>query len=179
MMDSVQPENVTGDDIIDANVDIILGECVEQVDIPGTSNFEEVASKLKDAMEVVASSRHSITAVVADGDRFWVLTIVYANPSVVTRCKLWGYLSAIRNCFKRPWVVMGDFNEITNSVEKRGGRGYFSNSRFVDWINENKLVDLDFIGQKYTWMTRRGVSEDIWVRIDRALCSMEWRVSFG
>jgi hypothetical protein len=28
-------------------------------------------------------------------------------------------------------------------------------------------------------MTKRGVSEDIWVRLDRALCSMEWRVSFG
>ncbi|KAK0592822.1 hypothetical protein LWI29_026048 [Acer saccharum] len=130
-------------------------------------------------LQVVASSRHSITAIVAEGDRFWVLTIVYANPSVVTRRKLWGYLSAIRNCFKGPWVVMGDFNEITNSAKKRGGRGYFSNSGFGDWINENKLVDLGFIGHKYTWMTKRGVGEDIWVRLDRAICSVEWRVAFG
>ncbi|KAK3205341.1 hypothetical protein Dsin_019387 [Dipteronia sinensis] len=36
-------------------------------------------------LQVVASSRHSITAVVAEGDRFWVLTVVYANPSVVIR----------------------------------------------------------------------------------------------
>ena len=83
-------------------------------------------------LQVVASSRYSITTVVAEGDRFWVLTIVYANLSVVTRPKLWEYLSAIRNCFKGPWVVMGDFNEITNSSEKMGNGGYFSNSGFVD-----------------------------------------------
>ncbi|KAK1554545.1 hypothetical protein Q3G72_013786 [Acer saccharum] len=130
-------------------------------------------------LQVVASSSHSITAVVDEGNKFWVLTVVYDNPSVGIRRKLWGYLSAIRSCFKGPWVVMGDFNEIINSAEKKGGRGFFSNSGFADWINDNKLVDLGFIGQKYTWMTKRGISEDIWVRLDRALCSMEWRVGFG
>ncbi|KAK3205340.1 hypothetical protein Dsin_019386 [Dipteronia sinensis] len=46
MMDSVQFENFTGDVSMDANVDIMLGECVEEVDIPSANNFEEVASKL-------------------------------------------------------------------------------------------------------------------------------------
>ncbi|KAK2658152.1 hypothetical protein Ddye_004685 [Dipteronia dyeriana] len=145
-MDSMMRENVAGNGSMDANVDIVVGNCVEYMDILGASNFEEVASKLKEAMEVsmegiwllwnngrvklqvVASSRHSITTVVAEGDRFCVLTIVYANSSVVTWRKLWGYLSAIRNCFKGSWVVMRDFNEITNIVEKKVDRGYFFNS---------------------------------------------------
>ncbi|KAK3218559.1 hypothetical protein Dsin_012529 [Dipteronia sinensis] len=188
MMDSTLLENDAREGTMDTNVITASGD-IEQVDIPRASNFKEVASKLKEAMEVahgvmwsfsslcmcmmfctwnvrrefgflwngsivklqvVASSRHSIMAVVAEGDRFWVLTIVYANPSVVTRRMLWGYLSVIRNCLKGPRIVMGDFNEITNSVEKRGCRRYFANSGFVDWINENKLVDLGSIGQKYT-----------------------------
>ncbi|KAK3211028.1 hypothetical protein Dsin_015734 [Dipteronia sinensis] len=36
-----------------------------------------------------------------------------------------------------------------------------------------------FIGPKYTWMTKWGISEEIWVRLDRALCSMDWRLRFG
>ncbi|KAK2645858.1 hypothetical protein Ddye_021053 [Dipteronia dyeriana] len=80
-----------------------------------------------------------------------------------------------------PWVVMRDFNEIISSDEKRGGggRGSFSKFGFIKWINENKLVDLGFIGQNFTWMARRGVREDIWERLDRELCSMDWRVMFG
>ena len=70
-------------------------------------------------------------------------------------------------------MVLGDFNEITNSFEKRGGHNCFSKSCFVEWINDNKLVDIRFVGQKFTWMTRRGFREDIWENLDRALCSME------
>ncbi|KAK3198862.1 hypothetical protein Dsin_022277 [Dipteronia sinensis] len=74
---------------------------------------------------------------------------------------------------------MGDLNEIVGSEEKLGGRSYFSKTGFGDWIGNNKLVDLGFIGQKFTWMTRRGVREEIWERLDRALCSMDWRSSFA
>ena len=53
-------------------------------------------------LKVVASSKHSISAVVADGSNFWVLTIVYANPCATIRRCIWDYLSAIRNCFFGP-----------------------------------------------------------------------------
>ncbi|KAK3221245.1 hypothetical protein Dsin_008270 [Dipteronia sinensis] len=189
--------------VVEKDVDPKLDSSLQQIDISNASSFDEVASKLKKAMEgagkkgfakavidlqnlykfeasgfsggiwllwndnkvklqVVASSGHTITIVVVKGSDYWVLTIVYVNPSVVIRRHLWKYLSAIRDCFKGPWVVMGDFNEITCSMEKRGGRGYFSKTGFVDWISENKLVDLGFISQKFTWITRRGISEDIW-----------------
>ena len=58
---------------------------------------------------------------------------------------------------------MGDFNEIVSSDEKRGGRGCFSKIGFSDWISDNRLLDMGFIG------------EDVWERLDRGLCSMEWR----
>ena len=126
-------------------------------------------------LKVVASSRYSITIVIAEGSQFWVLTVVYASPNPAVRNSMWGYLNTTRRCFKGPWVVMGDFNEIVSSDEKRGGRGCFSKIGFSDWISDNRLLDMGFIGQKFTWMTRRGLCEDIWERLDRALCSMEWR----
>ncbi|KAK2662858.1 hypothetical protein Ddye_001432 [Dipteronia dyeriana] len=72
----------------------------------------------------------------------------------------------------------GDFNEIISSSEKRGGSCKFSNNGFANWIDRNKLVDLGFIGSKFTWMTKRGIGEEIWERLDRALCSMDWRLCY-
>ena len=53
-------------------------------------------------IQVIAHSRHSITALAVDYKNIWVFTIVYANPCVTTRRSLWNYLDAIRNCFNLP-----------------------------------------------------------------------------
>ena len=52
MMDSVLLENYAGDGSIGTNVDTVSGDCMEQLDIPSASNFEEVDSKLIEAIEV-------------------------------------------------------------------------------------------------------------------------------
>ena len=39
-------------------------------------------------LQVVASSKHTITAVVAEGSKLWILTIVYANPNAGIRKNL-------------------------------------------------------------------------------------------
>ena len=85
-------------------------------------------------LQVVASSKHTITVLVAVGNIFWVTTFVYANPNGMLRRKLWVYLNSIRKCFKGPWVVMGDFNEIISGEEKRGGRQLFFLATSLDMI---------------------------------------------
>ncbi|KAL5785815.1 hypothetical protein ACOSQ2_008207 [Xanthoceras sorbifolium] len=74
--------------------------------------------------------------------------------------------------------MVGDFNEIVCNFEKRGGRFNFSKNGFSEWINCNGLVDMGFIGQNFTWMTKRGIGEEIWYRLDRALWSMDWRLNY-
>ena len=103
---------------------------------------------------------------------------MYANPCVTTRRRLWSYLDSIKKCFRLPWLVTGDFNKITNISEKRRGRMHYSNSGFADWIYRNDLVDLGFTGPRYTWMTKRGIGEEIWERLDIAICSMDWRLLY-
>ncbi|KAL5752312.1 hypothetical protein ACOSQ2_022819 [Xanthoceras sorbifolium] len=110
---------------------------------------------------------------------FWVLTIIYASPNISLRKKLWNYLQTIRDYFKGSWMIVGDFNEITCNAEKRGGRAKFSRSGFAEWIHKDNLMDMGFIGQNFTWMTRRGIGEEIWERLDRALCSPDWRLLYG
>ena len=74
-------------------------------------------------------------------------------------------------CFDMPWLITGNFNEITSITEKRRGRDKYSNNGFTNWINRNNSVDLGFTGPKFTWMTKRGIGEDIWERLDKAVCS--------
>ncbi|KAL5818860.1 hypothetical protein ACOSQ4_022702 [Xanthoceras sorbifolium] len=52
-------------------------------------------------------------------------------------------------------------------------------SGFVDWFNSNSLVDMGYVGQNFTWVNKRGFEEDIWVRLDGAVCSRDWRIRYG
>ncbi|KAK2665274.1 hypothetical protein Ddye_003848 [Dipteronia dyeriana] len=121
-------------------------------------------SKVK--LHIVASSWHNITALIVDHNFLWVLTTVYVNPCVTSIRLLWGYLDAIRKCFNMLWLIAGDFNEITISDEKSGCRRSYSNSGFASWIDRNELVDLGFLGPKFTWMNNRGVGGEIWERLE-------------
>ncbi|KAL5736384.1 hypothetical protein ACOSQ2_031172 [Xanthoceras sorbifolium] len=84
----------------------------------------------------------------------------------------------LRSCFLGYWLVLGDFNEVTCNAEKRGGSASFSNSGFADWINNNNLIDLGFVGQNITWLNKRGSRDEVWCRLNRALCFMDWRMLF-
>ncbi|KAK3231896.1 hypothetical protein Dsin_003777 [Dipteronia sinensis] len=64
-------------------------------------------------------------------------------------------------------------------LKERGGRTTFSNSGFANRIDHNNLVDLGFIGSKFTWMTKRGIGEAIWEWLDRAFCFMDWRLQYA
>ncbi|KAL5758088.1 hypothetical protein ACOSP7_020699 [Xanthoceras sorbifolium] len=54
-------------------------------------------------------------------------------------------------------------------AEKRGGRNSFTKSGFAEWIQNSEMVDMGFIGARYTWMNKRGLGEDIWERLDRGI----------
>jgi hypothetical protein len=61
------------------------------------------------------------------------------------------------NSFGGPWLLLGDFNSILSPFEKSGGRNFGSSSHndFVDFVHSNALVDLGFVGNKFTWSNHR------------------------
>ena len=52
-----------------------------------------------------------------------------------------------------PWVVFGYFNEIIHFDEKLGGvdRDARQMEAFRECLSRYELIDLGFIGQKFTW----------------------------
>ncbi|KAJ4850290.1 hypothetical protein Tsubulata_019918 [Turnera subulata] len=109
------------------------------------------------------------------GRRLVIVTAVYGSPSDGLRAQLWQNLLRLCSSIVEPWVVLGDFNVLAFSHEKRrGGQPLASKcAHFRDWMGNCGLLDLGYKGPDYTWF--RG---DVAERLDRVLCNDAWRMRF-
>lgn len=101
------------------------------------------------SMEVLSHTSQTITVLMNNKGGDWLLTFIYASPTPNTRKNLWKYLDDLGSLSNLPWVLMGDFNEICSSAEKKGGRNSFTNTGMAEWIDINGMVDLGFTCQKF------------------------------
>ncbi|GAV77767.1 hypothetical protein CFOL_v3_21237 [Cephalotus follicularis] len=75
---------------------------------------------------------------------------------------------------------MEDFNEVISNTNKlEGNLVYLSrSSAFSDCINNMNMVDLRFVGLKFTWSNLQSFNSLILERLDRALTNSRWKVLF-
>lgn len=52
---------------------------------------------------------------------FFFLSAIYSKPYLSYKHALWKNLENFANNWSDPWLVLGDFNEITSTTEKFGG----------------------------------------------------------
>lgn len=85
-------------------------------------------------------------------------------------------MAALGNSFGGAWLLIGDFNSILSPFEKCGGCpfGYVSHLDFLDFVHSNSLVDLGFVGNRFTWSNHRSSRDNIRERLDRGLANQEW-----
>lgn len=78
-----------------------------------------------------------------------------------------------------PWLVIGDFNEVTCQNEKFGGRriNYRKVNMYVNAMNYCKLIDLGYNGSKFTWTNKRR-NNPILERLDRGWSNGAWCSKF-
>ena len=76
------------------------------------------------------------------------------------------------------YLVLGDFNVITD--EKEGGRMKSAESinGFNSFINKGNLMDLGFVGYEFTWSNRSYDGNLVKERIDRTLTSVDWCANY-
>ena len=65
----------------------------------------------------------------------------------------WNLVRSLVGIFSALWLCVGDFNKITKSNEKLGGRLRLYNQmkNFHDMLDEGGLMDLGFVGSKFMW----------------------------
>ncbi|XLR40135.1 hypothetical protein S83_024842 [Arachis hypogaea] len=80
------------------------------------------------------------------------------------------------------WMLVGDFNEIAYVSEKKGDSRSDLNAcqMFKNWINDCSLIDLSFVGTKFTWRGPQWEGhERVFKRLERALVNANWRIRFS
>ena len=83
---------------------------------------------------------------------------IYAHPTLTIRSNLWVYLKHLRSLVSKPWMLLGDFNEVLLPSESHGGVFVSSKAMaFAESVDECLLIDLGACGGRFTWFrTNKG-----------------------
>ncbi|OIT33861.1 hypothetical protein A4A49_52065 [Nicotiana attenuata] len=108
------------------------------------------------------------------------ITTLYAKCTPKERRELWSSLELTNLQVNGPWCIGGDFNVILDPDEKKGGRPHRMNKslEFSTCIDNCGMMDLDFVGPKYTWCSNWEARRRIWKRLDRVFINDEWIGSY-
>ncbi|XP_045810455.1 uncharacterized protein LOC123904892 [Trifolium pratense] len=119
--------------------------------------------------------------VILQNKKCFFFSPVYASPREEGRHELWRELKTISRGMVGEWLLAGDFNDIANPSEKKGGLPAQQRKcdKFVDRINDCNLIDCGATGPKFTWRGPVFQNKDrIFERLDRAFSNDEWRLGF-
>nr|XP_023917861.1 uncharacterized protein LOC112029413 [Quercus suber] len=125
-------------------------------------------------VNVVSSSPNHIDAIVGDASETqWRFTGVYGHADASRKHDSWSLLCDLHRQSSLPWMCVGDFNEILWSHEKLGlGPRKESLMRdFQDVLDECGIMDLGFVGDKFTW---RGKRAAVLERLDSFVADNGW-----
>ena len=108
------------------------------------------------------------------------LTGFYGNPNTALKVESWNLLKSLSRVSQLPWLVIGDFNEITCPMEKERGalRPNHQITRFNNSINYCGLREVGFVGPRFTWLYQKRDRTQIGERLDRALATQDWFFMF-
>ncbi|KAL0374207.1 UNVERIFIED_CONTAM: hypothetical protein Sradi_3336400 [Sesamum radiatum] len=123
------------------------------------------------------SNRHIDASIQADTrSPIWRFSGIYGDPETSNRKNTWELLTRLKAQSIRPWLCMGDFNEILEDSEKEGGntRPTWQMRDFRHALDLNGLFDLGFNGDPFTWSNRQEYPNTIRERLDRACANDSW-----
>jgi exonuclease III len=111
------------------------------------------------------------------------LVNVYSKCDLASKRRLWSNVIRLKEDYGDGlWCVVGDFNAVVVSEERRGLANEVSSSLemtgFREFIDDLNMIDLPLLGRRYTWFHSNGISMS---RLDRCHCfvSLEWLEKWG
>ena len=119
----------------------------------------------------LASTKQEIHVIVKDisFNISWLLSAIYASPRLAERRLLWDNLSKVAELHALPWIIARDFNEVLIGDDKFGGRPVNISRaiNFQERLNAYGMIDLGFLGPRFTWTNHCPLTHLVQERIDR------------
>ena len=148
--------------------------------VPRVTRAGGLALLWKNTVQITvdSSSLNYCDVIVNKGkDDSWRFTGMYGVPETRRKHETWDLLRTLDRKFSLLWLVASDFNEILLSHEKFGGalRSEAAMRDFREVVDDCGLLDLGYVGKKYTWRGKRG-NGMVLERLDRALATQAWLV---
>jgi exonuclease III len=145
-----------------------------------------VAMFWKRSVDVILRSfgrRHIDVDITREDGTVWRMTGVYGESQGDRKHETWRMMRALKQQHQdgRPWLCLGDFNEILSNSEKQGGvpQPLVCMDNFKDALHACDLVDIGFEGDPFTWRNNSKVAKTyICERLDRATANTEWCTLF-
>lgn len=83
--------------------------------------------------------------------KFWAV-FVYTSTDIQIKQQQWDFLIQERSKWGDEWFIGGDFNDIRDYAEKRGGRrrSDLSFRNFNNFISNMEMSELKAVGSKFT-----------------------------
>ncbi|OMO88470.1 reverse transcriptase [Corchorus capsularis] len=133
-------------------------------------------------VHIHSKTQQEITALakVRSLNQSYAISAVYASPDRESRLLLWDYLACLGANLNLHWIWIGDFNETLCSLDKYGGRvvNPLNSSSLNDALSSCDMIDIGFVGPRFTWSNKNPISTLILERIDRAWINSAWLDSF-
>jgi len=105
-----------------------------------------------------------------------VVVNVYLACTLKDKCNMWEEIINIRKtegC--KTWCMVGDFNAVRKPDERKGVSIGHANKKeilgFNEFIDKIEMLEIPFVGRKYTWYRPNGNAKS---RIDRIFVSDKW-----
>ena len=110
----------------------------------------------------------------------WLFSAVYASPRIEEMSILWNNLFSLAELQSMAWFIARDFNEPLLDEDKFGGRNISLNRSllFKDYLDKCNMIDLGFLGPRFTWTNGRELSALIQERIDKFFVNPNWCSTF-
>lgn len=132
--------------------------------------------------DVLTVSHHFINIVVRSDPVHtpWTTTLIHCPSEWRYKEVFWQELMEAGNVVSGPWLILGDFNALSNNSEKMGGRTFTSSSRggFYQLKVTHGLTDIGCTGNPFTWCNGRKGYQQIRERLDKGIANGEWALLF-
>jgi len=104
-----------------------------------------------------------------------IVSGIYAPAQNLDKASFWNQLLQLNNIIDLPWCIIGDFNELANPTEKRGGKRYplAKYERLNSFMYHINATSVPFTGSPFTWK-KRIHTHLIYERLDRAIIRHDW-----